>query len=1203
MKYIILNLIIVFTAFNLYANVIINELNYNPAVEGDVTEFIELWNTGNETINISGWFFSNGVDYIFEDNSLLLPNDFLVIARYTNEFNEAYPNVINVHGPFANGTKLSNSGELISLCDSNENVICSFTYDDKSPWPEKADGGGFSLELKQPMLPVTDPSSWAASIIFGGTPGTTNSTYLGPAAVIPLETVPANPVNGQTVSVIAEVFAPTSVDYLKLFYSTNQETEIAVTMYDDGAHDDSAAGDSIYGGTVPSMPNATYVWYYFKLKLADGTIEDFPPEKEVDAVAPSMTLRLSYDGLFTGVVPKNEWQVATRTGVATSSRLYIYLNGEGEVLIDDVSITYDGTEYIQNGDFTVNDSGWTKTGNHIGTFHESAFGYSSPGCERIVSTGVGGSSANSLNRYTSPDLQLNSTTYTLSFAYRAEPEYERNWHSYYVGQTNWSALYINEFMSYNASFLVDEDGDYSDWIEIYNRGSEPLNLFGCGLSDDENYLNKWVFPNYVLEPDSYLLVFASGKNKDNSEIHTNFKIKSEGESLFLSTKDSPFEGGLRGMLIDETPPVFVPSNKSFGCLPNGETNLFYFETPTPKDPNSGTTYSSVAEDPQFSRSGGFFTGSLSVTLSVNSATAKIRYTIDGTTPTESSALYTAPGTISSTTLVKARVFDVDALPGRVVGHKYYSGLPSGVLSSSTLPIIVLDSLGQAIPDEPKITGLMGIIWNQTGGTNFVTDQFNDYDGKIGIEIRGQSSLNWPKHQYGIEARNDDDEQIEISMLGLPAESDWVLNGPYSDKSLMRNAISYYTERQMIAYAPRTKFCEVILNGSYNGVYLLIEKLSRSKDRIDVEKLEPYQNTEPEISGGYILKRDKTWGDPPTAFFDTANGATISYVYPKYWDITSEQRTWILDYLNEFENAILSAPQNEVVDAAEEYVNVDSFVNNYVHVQFTRNIDGFRISSYMYKDRDKKLFMSPQWDYNLSFGNANYLDGWMTSGWYVSYDPFWWREFLEDPNFITLCALRWIELRKNAFTTSNLLALVDSNVELLGDAADRNFTRWNILGTYIWPNWYVANTYEEEITWMKQWIEGRVDWLDGTGGWDIVTADFTANRFSANVGEQIQFQSTGLRTPDNYYWNFGDSTGWVSNISSPIHSYNSPGFYNITLKVDNNSLAAGYITDTTVQTNYIQVIPEPGFYLFFIIIQLLFINRTIIRKSGHRRLLL
>jgi len=1165
MKKIFLYFLILFSAFAVVADVVINELNYNPAGDGDATEFVELWNIGNETVDISGWYFSAGIDYVFQNSTILPPNDFLVVARYTNEFINANPNVVNVYGPFADDSKLSNKGEKISLCDSNGNTVCSFTYDDKPPWPKKADGGGSSLELIQPLLSVSNASSWAASTIMGGTPGTTNSTYLGDTVVIARGTVPACPVNGQTVSVLAEVIAPTSIVSLTLFYTTNCENEIAVSMYDDGTHNDGTAGDLIFGGEVPAMPDATYVWYYFRLVLADGTSTDFPAEKEVDNFLPSMTVRLSYDGLYTVVTPESIWQTATNTGVATSSRLYLYLNGAGEVLVDDISIKYDGVEYIPNGNFDSDDSGWSKTGNHSGSVYDPTNGFSAPGCEKIIATDAGGSSANSLNRYTNPELAKNSTNFTLTFAYRAIPKYDRDWFSYYVGPTNWHNLCINEFMSWNASFIADKDGDYSDWIEIYNSGTEPLNLYGCCLSDDEDYLNKWEFPPYILNSNSYLLVFASGKNSTGSQLHTSFKIKTEGEPLILSSRD--------GGVIDQTPPVFIPSNKSYGCFPNGESNLFYFETPTPGSQNNGIIYSSVAEEPRFSRSGGFFTGSLSLTLSVNSATAQIRYTTDGTTPTETSTLYSSPEMISSTMLVKARVFDTNCLPGKVVSHKYYLGYPSGVLTSSCLPIVVLDSLGQTIPDEPKITARMGIIWNTNGCDNSVMDSFNDYDGKIGIEIRGQSSANFPKKQYGIETRNDDDEQIESSLLGMPEESDWVLNGPYSDKSLMRNALAYYTERQMVKYAPRTIFCEVILNGSYNGVYLLIEKISRSKNRVDIEKLEPYQNEEPEISGGYIIKRDKTGGDPESAYFYTANGVQLSYVYPKYTKITSEQRNWILNYLNEFETAILNAAPNDVVTAAKKYVDVDSFVDNYVHVQFTKNIDGLRLSSYMYKDRNKKLFMGPQWDYNLSFGNADYLDGWMTNGWYVSYNPFWWREFLEDANFKKLCALRWMELRKSAFTTDNLIGLVNSNINTLGNAADRNFDRWKILGTYVWPNWYVADTYDEEINWMKSWITGRCSWLDSPYAWDIVTADFTVDKTIADPGEELHFQDTGLGSPDNYYWNFGDDSGWQSSLSSPDHSYSSPGFYTVTFKVDNNSTMAGFITDTIAQTNYIQVLPE------------------------------
>ena len=173
-------------------------------------------------------------------------------------------------------------------------------------------------------------------------------------------------------------------------------------------------------------------------------------------------------------------------------------------------------------------------------------------------------------------------------------------------------------MSWNDSTLTDEDGDYPDWIEIYNRGSEPLNLYGCGLSDDVAYLNKWVFPPYVLEPNNFLIIYASDKNRDGAELHTSFKIKSEGEPMVLIAYD--------GSVIEEQSPVFIPQDKSFGRMPNGGTNLVYFDSPTPGSSNGGTYYSSVAEDPQFSRSGGFFTGSISLTLSVVSTTAEIRFT-------------------------------------------------------------------------------------------------------------------------------------------------------------------------------------------------------------------------------------------------------------------------------------------------------------------------------------------------------------------------------------------------------------------------------------------------------------------------------------------------------------------------------------------------------------------------------------------------
>lgn len=1166
----------ILTSVRSSAQVVVNELHYNPDGSGDATEFIELWNIGSTNVSLANWYFSDGIDFVFGAGASIPAGGFAVIVKDTAAFSAMYPGVVNVYGPFLNGTGLKNSGETITLRNAASAVVGTVTYSDDPPWPVTPDGDGPSLELVHPYLPLDDADSWAASTDNGGTPGATNSTWLGAACTLDYGTVPTYPVNGDTVYVLGRVVAPTSVVSLTLHYTTNLSDEMTAVMYDDGAHNDSLAGDLIYGAALPSMPNATYVWYYFDLELADGMTVENPPVEAVDFSAPAMTVRLSYDGLHTDVVPKSYWQVATNTGVATSSRLYMYLHGEGEVYVDDVSIKYGSTEYIPNGDFTTNDDGWLKTGNHAGTIHVADQGYTSPGCEKIIAPAAGASSGNSLNCYTSPDLNQNSTIYTLTFAYRADAEYTRDWHSYYVGSRQWTDVCINELMGANETVLQDEDGDYSDWVEIYNTGTEPFNLYGCGLSDDIDSPYRWEFPNRVIQPNEYLVVFISDKDRYGSELHTSFKLSSLGEHFTLYAPN--------GILCDQVAAVPLPLNVSYGSYPDASVNEVYFATPTPGASNGGTTYSGIAEDPHFSRPGGYFTGSISVSLSVTSATAEIRYTIDGSTPTASSPLYSSPLTISSTTEVRARAYDVGLVAGNVVSHKYYSGTPSGVLLETPLPIIFLDSLGQSIPDEPKITARMGIICDPTGGVNSVTDPFNEYDGMIGLELRGKSSMGFAKKQYGLETRNLSGEQIDLSLLGYPAESDWVLNGPYSDKSLIRNLYAYYTERQMRPWAPRAQLCEVVLNGSYNGVYIFVENIKRANGRVDIAKLSEYENDEPDITGGYIVKVDKTdYGD---VINTTATGTQLIQVYPKGDEVTTEQRNWLISYMNEFETAMFNAPANGVVAAVEPYTDVSSWVDNYVHVQFTKNIDGLRLSLYMYKDKNEKLVMGPQWDYNLSLGNANYLDGWRTNGWYVAgygnsccATPYWWREFLEDPHFINMCAMRWLQLRKNTFSTDNLCALFDSQVERLGAAADRNFQRWPVLGTYIWPNWYVANTHDEEIAWMRQWIIDRADWMDGE--WDIVTADFEASTNTVHISQPVSFTFTGMRTPDNYYWNFGDATGVQSTVRNPAHSYLTQGFYTVILTVDNTSATAGYLTDTTAKTNYIHVIPEPGASILFL----------------------
>lgn len=429
-------------------------------------------------------------------------------------------------------------------------------------------------------------------------------------------------------------------------------------------------------------------------------------------------------------------------------------------------------------------------------------------------------------------------------------------------------------------------------------------------------------------------------------------------------------------------------------------------------------------------------------------------------------------------------------------------------TSSNLPVVVIDTDGQSIPDDPKIMASMGIIDNGPGERNDPTTEPNNYDGKIGIEIRGSSSQMFPKKQYGVELWDDAGEGIDASLLGLPEEEDWVLFAPYNDKSLMRDVLAYKLGRDMGRYAPRTKYCEVVLNGQYNGLYVLIEKIKRDKYRVDINKLDPDEISGNNLTGGYILKLDKTTGDGGEGWQSTypphpnQNGQKIYFQYesPEYPDLAPEQRQYIRQFITSFENALAGENFADPVDGYANYIDVASFIDYFIISEVTKNVDAYRLSTFFYKQRDSdggKLVMGPIWDYNLGFGNVDYCTQGNPEGFVKSFNtvcpqdswlvPFWWDRLFRDRAFRQQVADRWTELRAGTFATSKILSYVDSVSTVLNESQQRNFQRWPVLGTYVWPNYYVGSTYAQEVDWLKNWIEQRMDWLD-VAMQDIVTGE-------------------------------------------------------------------------------------------------------------------
>ncbi len=413
-------------------------------------------------------------------------------------------------------------------------------------------------------------------------------------------------------------------------------------------------------------------------------------------------------------------------------------------------------------------------------------------------------------------------------------------------------------------------------------------------------------------------------------------------------------------------------------------------------------------------------------------------------------------------------------------------------SNSKLPIVSINTNGQQIFNDPKIKAEIGIIYNGEGNVNRISDPFNEYHGSCGIEIRGESSQYFDKKSYLFEFWDEEGLDMDTSFLNFPAEEDFILYGPFSDKSLLNNVLTMKLGNDMGRYSSRTRFVELIINDQYQGLYVVMEKIKRGKDRVDISKLNTDEISGDDLTGGYIVRVDKGvyqgWESKYNSY-GTNNKLFFQYYYPNQYDIQVEQKGYIKGYFDEFEQAVASVNYaNSLGKKYSDYINIKSFVDNFIINEFSKNVDGYRLSSYFHKDKKSKggkLVAGPLWDFNLSFGNADYCGGDNENGW-ILYQcdhggiPFWWNRMLNDDFFKNALRCRWESLRENVLATDHIHNFLDSMNLVLGESADRNFEKWQILGQYVWPNgWYYAQaqSHDEILEIMKARIENRLNWLD------------------------------------------------------------------------------------------------------------------------------
>lgn len=386
-----------------------------------------------------------------------------------------------------------------------------------------------------------------------------------------------------------------------------------------------------------------------------------------------------------------------------------------------------------------------------------------------------------------------------------------------------------------------------------------------------------------------------------------------------------------------------------------------------------------------------------------------------------------------------------------------------------LPIVFIDTKGECLDQNvtEKIPATMKVL---DGATNNVADSAKGTRYDIGIKVRGQSSAKFPKPGYSIEVRDEKGEGMDVSLFGLPPADDWVLHGPYVDKSMMRNALAHWLFRQAGHYSPRTKHFDLYINGVYRGVYVLIEKIKRGKYRVNVSKLKETDISGDDVTGGYIWAFDKTgtntggmgMDDVNKEGFRTADGLNVIMHYPKKENLQTEQQAYLKKYLEDLENLFKNGKNGS---GYENYVDMTSALDYVLHEEVTNNSDSYWCSFFLHKPKDSKggkVTLGPAWDFNLAMSNGGGMGSTSTDGWQIENPqkqgqggmmmmgsnlkaPNWLIGMWKDSHYQSELKKRWAELRSGVWHTKTMDVYLDSMKAYLTKAADRNFKRWPNLG--------------------------------------------------------------------------------------------------------------------------------------------------------------
>ncbi len=678
---------------------------------------------------------------------------------------------------------------------------------------------------------------------------------------------------------------------------------------------------------------------------------------------------------------------------------------------------------------------------------------------------------------------------------------------------------ISEFVANNTSF-EDEYADKPGWLELLNGSSEVVDLGGWYLTDSKSNLTKWKIQSLRLNPYNYKLIFASGKDiqfSSSNFIHTSFTLAKNSGYLALVKPDGRS----------------IVSAYTYGIQ---DKNIAYGETGTnrvrgymfPATPGLINTQEiadqSRSSEILFSHLGGFISEKVEVTLSADRLPGlQIRYTLDRTEPGPNSLIYSNAISVTGFTTIKARSYAPGHLLGAISSRTFifadssmtqYAGTTN--VFNSNLPFLFVDSFGFSVDASsggvrPFRPGYLVVVRPDlvTGQASLSTAP--EYAGPCGVHLRGESSAGFDQHSYSLELWDDTGSDQKASLLGMPADSDWVLYGPWSEKTLMRNKLIFdwmRTLRGQDGLSVRCEFVELFFNQSkpvngrigystYRGIYVLMEKLKRGKDRLPIENLNDKTTSSDLISGGYIIRKDKD-----DSFKNNWVSGSLGIPLQSYDPdrMNTVQFNYIKKYTADLEKSLTSATYRNNRTGYPAYLDADTFIDFQWFTEIAKQVDGYVFSTYFHKNREGRMRAGPLWDFNISLGNADYGSGETPTGWLYDVPggvgQLWYPRLHSDPDYKLATWDRYWQMRRTFLSTDAVMATIERHRSTLlngytglvsnrapasiQNPVARHFRRWPQLGTRNWPNPAAATkvrTWQDEVNSLRTWISNRLDWLD------------------------------------------------------------------------------------------------------------------------------